>query len=410
MPPTDVIVIGAGAAGLAATEALGSLEKTVTCIEAGPRIGGRAFTDTETFGIPFDRGAHWLHNGAINAFIDKGKALGLDVYPAPNHAVTAGDDPDGTALWAEVDAISDAMRREAEAGNDVALSNLFRPLTDWSFSAAMMHILPMGRNLHEISTKDFADYQESPDWFCRQGYGTLVAMNAADVPVTLNTRASRVTTTADGVEVETNNGTLAAKAVIVTVSQGILAAGDIRFDPPLETDRLDAIDAINLGAYNHAVLQFPPEALPVEPDTWVTYRITPSDDGIHRGGGALCNISGTGLCAFENAGDFATELENAGPEAAIDYALSRLTEIFGNDLKSSFIKGAATAWGRDPLFKGSYSGAMPGQAHKRPVLRQPHAERVFFAGEATHHVEPGTVSGAHKEGLRAAEEVAALLG
>ncbi|MEQ8899110.1 MAG: NAD(P)/FAD-dependent oxidoreductase [Roseovarius sp.] len=407
MPPTDVIVIGAGAAGLAATEALVSLGKTVTCIEAGNRIGGRAYTDTETFGIPFDRGAHWLHNGAINAFIDKGKALGLDLYPAPNHTLTAGDDPEGTAIWAEVDAISDAMRREAEAGRDVALSSLFKPLTDWSFTAAMMHILPMGRNLHEISTKDFADYVESPDWFCRQGYGTLVALNAADIPVTLNTRAERVITTADGVEVHTNKGTLTARAVIVTVSQGILAAGDIRFDPALDTDHLDAI---TLGAYNHAVLKFPPEALPIQPDTWVTYQIDPPEDGILRGGGALCNISGTGLCAFETAGDFATELENAGPDAAIDYALSRLTEIFGSDLKSAFIKGAATAWGRDPLFKGSYSGAMPGQAHKRPALRQPHADRVFFAGEATHDAEPGTVSGAHKEGLRAAEEVAALLG
>ncbi|KZY42786.1 hypothetical protein A3731_34910 [Roseovarius sp. HI0049] len=148
----------------------------------------------------------------------------------------------------------------------------------------------------------------------------------------------------------------------------------------------------------------------MQPDTWVTYKIDPSEDSILRGGGALCNISGTALCAFENAGDFATELEHAGPDAAIDYALSRLVEVFGTDLKSAFLKGAATAWGRDPLFKGSYSAAMPGQAHKRPLLRQPHAERVFFAGEATHDAEPGTVSGAHKEGLRAAEEVAALLG
>ena len=162
MPPTDVIVIGAGAAGLAATEALVSLGKTVTCIEAGNRIGGRAYTDTETFGVPFDRGAHWLHNGAINAFIDKGKALGLDLYPAPNHTLTAGDDPEGTAIWAEVDAISDAMRREAEAGRDVALSSLFKPLTEWSFTAAMMHILPMGRNLHEISTKGFRRLRRKP--------------------------------------------------------------------------------------------------------------------------------------------------------------------------------------------------------------------------------------------------------
>ena len=57
----DVVVIGAGAAGLSATAHLISKGKSVLCIEAMNRIGGRCYTDISTFGVPADIGAHWLH-------------------------------------------------------------------------------------------------------------------------------------------------------------------------------------------------------------------------------------------------------------------------------------------------------------------------------------------------------------
>ena len=57
----DVVVIGAGAAGLSATAHLISKGKSVLCIEAMNRIGGRCYTDMTTFGVPADLGAHWLH-------------------------------------------------------------------------------------------------------------------------------------------------------------------------------------------------------------------------------------------------------------------------------------------------------------------------------------------------------------
>ena len=64
----DVIVIGAGAAGLAATEELIKSGKKVICLEASNRIGGRALTDNQIFGEPYDLGALWLDNGDINPF------------------------------------------------------------------------------------------------------------------------------------------------------------------------------------------------------------------------------------------------------------------------------------------------------------------------------------------------------
>ena len=62
----DVAIIGAGVAGLTAARALMAAGKSVQVIEARERIGGRAFTDSTTFGFPFDHGAQWIEAGKIN--------------------------------------------------------------------------------------------------------------------------------------------------------------------------------------------------------------------------------------------------------------------------------------------------------------------------------------------------------
>lgn len=62
----DVAIVGAGVAGLTAARALMSAGKSVQVIEARDRIGGRAFTDSATFGFPFDHGAQWIEAGKAN--------------------------------------------------------------------------------------------------------------------------------------------------------------------------------------------------------------------------------------------------------------------------------------------------------------------------------------------------------
>ena len=82
----DVIVIGAGAAGLAATSHLIENGYSVTCIEANNRIGGRALTNNSIFGVPYDVGAHWIQNSKDNPFREYGEQVkdeGFDVYKPP---------------------------------------------------------------------------------------------------------------------------------------------------------------------------------------------------------------------------------------------------------------------------------------------------------------------------------------
>src|SRR5437016_9056909 len=75
----DIVVIGAGAAGIAAARRIMAANRKVIVLEAGERIGGRCITDSGTFGIPFDRGARWLHNPDGNPMIGLARGVGLEL-------------------------------------------------------------------------------------------------------------------------------------------------------------------------------------------------------------------------------------------------------------------------------------------------------------------------------------------
>ncbi len=414
----DVVVVGAGAAGIAATRALMSAGLSVVCVEASNRVGGRTHTDTEIFGVPFDVGAHWMHAEHANALKAPGLALGLDLYAAPDNAMTYGLKNDAV-LWNEVEDIhkdiAEAARIDAEietstgVPTDRSLADIWEDKGPWSFTAAMTFALSLARDLPDTSLRDIVAWEGGDDWFCREGFGHLIACTAQGLPIKLSSPVTEIEALSDGVQVTTATGKTKARTVVVTVSVGVLAEDVIRFDPPLESDRRAALELITMGDYNHAGLLFHPGALPVQPDTWLTYHLEPDASGVARGGGFLCNISSTGLTSFESSGSLSRDLQNAGPESAIEHALETLVGFFGSAIREKFIKGHATAWRHEPYVLGSYAGSQPGGYGQRAVLRQPHAEWVHFAGEATHPNQQCSVSGAHLEGLRAAEDVVAQL-
>jgi hypothetical protein len=82
-PPVDVVIIGAGAAGIAAARRIAAAGRKLVVIEAADHVGGRCVTDTRTFGVPYDRGAHWIHAPDFNPLMRLTVRRGLEVYPAP---------------------------------------------------------------------------------------------------------------------------------------------------------------------------------------------------------------------------------------------------------------------------------------------------------------------------------------
>ena len=115
-------------------------------------------------------------------------------------------------------------------------------------------------------------------------------------------------------------------------------------------------------------------------------------------------MTDSNLCFFDNGGGFAKELEAAGKATQIDFTLNELKSIFGSKIEKYLVKVHATQWGKNHFTLGSYASADPGCAYLRKHLLFPEKESLFFAGEAT-AVEYATVSGAHRSGIRVADEV-----
>ncbi len=411
----DVVVVGAGAAGLAATDTLRRMKKNVVCIEAAGRIGGRIHTDQSIFGVPYDMGAHWLHNAATNPFVSHGQDNGFDLYRAPDEDVLyVGDRLAGSD---ERDAFETARRetyaaiyKAGAAGRDVAPTKVVETSGEWAGTAhQLIGPYEMGKDFSQFSCVDWYNSKDGTDWFCRQGFGAVFAHRWRDLAVETGTVARRVSWGGKGVEIETNKGTLSAKNCIVTVSTGVLAANRIRFDPALPDWKQAAFEGISMGLYNHVALQFRDNFFGIGDDGYVIYRLDGADAMSPRGVGLLVNVGGTNLSLADLGGSLARELESEGQQAATDFALGQLRSIFGADVDKGLIKAHATAWGRNPHVLGSFASAEPGRFEDREALRRPVGKRLFFAGEATSETEWATVAGAHKEGVRVAARVARLV-
>jgi len=407
-PDPDVIVVGAGAAGLAAARTLIDRGLSVVVLEARERIGGRAYTESETFGVPYDRGCHWLHNAYMNPWVAFGEANGFDVYPSPGaYAAYDGTEEVSSADYAAMDEAYDAaikaMYDAGREGRDVAASQVVSGEGTWApLVACWIGGWSMGKDLDAISCLDYwngeAGYE---NWFCKQGFGTLVAQYGQGLPVELSTPVTGIDWSGDGVRVETDKGTLGAKAVIVTVSTGVLAADLIRFTPALEPDKQESFRRISMGTFNNIALQFSRDIFGLGNDAYWDYKPATTDAV-----GFMTNISGTNLSFGFVGGSFGRQLIDAGVEAAVDFALGELKKSLGNDIHKDFVKGAYTMWDKDPWTLGSYASAEPGYYHMREVLRRPVGDRIFFAGEACNELLWATCAGAQFSGIDTARDVA----
>src|SRR4030088_3393101 len=134
----DIVVIGAGAAGIAAARRIMAANRKVIVLEATGQVGGRCLTDTTTFDVPFDRGARWIHNPDANPMIRLARGAGLDVVPAPlgqkirigRRKARAGGGEEWLATLLRANrAIDDASRGKADVS---CASALPKDLADWA--------------------------------------------------------------------------------------------------------------------------------------------------------------------------------------------------------------------------------------------------------------------------------------
>jgi hypothetical protein len=409
----DVAIIGAGAAGIAAARKIAAAGRRVVVLEATDRVGGRCLTDTASFGVPFDRGAHWLHMPDVNPLAKLAPSVGLDIYPTPpgqklrigRRNAREGEMEDFLAARVR------AQRAIAEAGRgktDVpSLQAIPKDLGDWRPTVEfVLGPYECGKELGEVSAADFAKSSERDvNAFCRQGFGTLLGKLAAGVPVERSTVVTRVESWTRGrVDLVTDRGRLAARAVIVTASTGVLASGKLRFDPEPRR-QLDAASKLALGHYEHIALRLSGNPLRLLDDDLVFEKASGTKTAAMLG-----NVSGTDLCVIEVAGRFGRDLAGQGEAAMIAFATEWLTGLYGSDAAKAIKGGHATRWHDEPFALGSFSCASVGNQGARRVLTETFRDRIFFAGEATHETLWGTVGAAWESGERAADAAIKLLG
>ncbi len=408
----DVIVIGAGAAGLAAARRLEAARATYVVLEAKDRIGGRTCTDTATLGAPIDLGGHWLHSPARNPLTPLIDRYVFHVKHGPEDFRVTQDGRllDAAASAECLDYIDHCFDKIVAAGNerlDCTVADLFPFHGKWHALFEATFAAKQGVPVSAASVQDFARYVwEGDDLPVLDGLGALIARHAEGLDVRLATPATRISWGGpQGVAIDTPRGTLQARAAIIAVPVGVLAAEIPRFDPVLPDWKQAAIANLPMGSCNKIALGFTRNVFGDLSGTMLM-----PDLGADRSVELVIREGGRDTVVAMFNGPFAKELAAEGAQAGADYTVNLLAEIFGNDVRAAMLDRFISAdWDHDPWIRGCYAAANPGHADARAVLARPVEDRLFFAGEATHDRFMGDVHGAHLSGEAAAEAALAAL-
>lgn len=412
---TDVIVIGAGASGLSAAKELKRLGLACTVIEGSHRIGGRAYSEELAPGVWFDLGCAWIVDGDANPFAAIADELGITLGKDKSHhfvlenirfyrdGVALSDDQRAACRRYYADCYK-AIAAAASHGRDVAISDVID--LEHEFAAPYLGSIATawGADVDMVSTADCVSAKGELGFPTLNGYGSLVAAWGADVDVSLNTRAEKIDWSGSGghgVTVETPKGTIRGRVALCTVSTGILATGEILFDPGLPDWKVEAINSLPMGTENKVGIHFDTDVF--GPDGR-GYYTSWSDDGTVAKVDA--NVMGHNKASVLVGGRHAIWMEKQGQQSLHEFAVDSVADVFGNDIRKHVDRSIVTAWNTEPWTRGSWACAQPGQAHQRDDLARTIDERLFFAGEATIYGGQGTCHGAFDSGIRAAREIA----
>jgi monoamine oxidase len=408
----EVLVIGAGGAGLVAARELASMGIAVLVLEARDRIGGRAYTDS-SLGVPWDRGCSWLHASNVNPWIAYARQNGFEVQPDR----FAREIYDGARRLSGTEtaghrAIADRVQRELERAGSRGLdipaeaSLTQQTLADPWYPMVMAELTGWeGIEPANYSVLDSRQFDaDGEDYVIPRGYGTLLAHYAKDIEVKLGTPVTRIRWGGSGVAAETAAGLASARVAVVALPSAAIAEGSVIFSPHLPAEVLQAHHDLPLGILEKIALRFRRNVFPSEATEFLRMK---RSDG--RGLGYLTRHGGGNVCIAFAPGRLARDLEARGEAAAIELALGELAAMLGGDVRRHFDEGRATAWASDPYSRGAYSYCVPGRYGARAVLGRPVGGRIVFAGEHTEQSAYGTLHGAYLSGVRAASEARRLL-
>lgn len=398
MREIDGVVIGAGAAGIAAAHHLADSGLSVVVLEARDRIGGRAHT-VRAGDFAIDLGCGWLHSADENEWTKIAQTLSFAVddlpppWARPAHPVNFPP-ADQKAYWAAWERFYE--RIEAGSETDRPMSDCFEPGGRWNAVLGAMVTYINGAEAEKMSLREYAVYHDSNvNQRMARGYGALIEAYAAPLDIRRKCPVTLIDHSGSRVRIVTSQGELSARLAIVAVPPGVIAAEALRFSPSLPA-KLDAAAHLPLGVADKVFLKLDnPEDLPA--DT----RLFGSTTTIETGSYTLRPF-GRPMIDGYFGGEFARALEKEGDGAFAAFAIEQIATVLGNDMRKRLTPIAESAWARDPWSLGSYSYGNPGAEKARAAMAAPVNERLFFAGEHTSPRDFSTAHGAYRSGITAA--------
>jgi monoamine oxidase len=405
----EVVVVGAGAAGIAAARTLVAAGVKTVLLEARDRVGGRAWTVRSPLGFPIDLGCGWLHSAERNPWraIAEARNWAVDHAPPPwlRPVVPRGEPPAAQAAFGQtIWAFRERIAAFPESEPDRPASTFVAPDDQWRAMMEAVSTFYSGAELERISARDLARFTDTAlNWRVVRGYGALVADHAAGLVVKLSTSVTAIDHGGRRLRIESSAGALDADYVIVTLPTNLIAATPEFFRPALP-EKIEAAAALPLGLADKLYL-----SLDGHEEFRSESRIFGRTDRVATAAYHFRPL-GRPLIEAYFGGETARALEAGGRSAFMDFAVAELVSAVGSDMAHRVRPLAFHGWAGDPFARGSYSYARPGHADDRARLAEPVEERIFFAGEACSEADYSTAHGAYITGVKAAADVLNGLG
>jgi len=421
----DVLIVGAGAAGLSAARELQGQGRSVIVVEARDRTGGRVWTNRQWDNTPIDLGASWIHGHRGNPLVDLAQQFGVKTT-VTNFDLAAAFDSAGKlqplseslrAMQA-IEELGKGLQRHAKASaTGMKQTSFAAAIDDWQTAEKVSEAnrrlqRQVARNEIEIEYAADLDQLAFPPLDTSQeftgeqrtfptGYAGIIDGLAAGLDIRLQTTVEEIDHGQSPVVVETSQGRYLAKQVIVTVPLGVLKQEAILFTPRLPEAKYTAIKRLGMGLLDKVALRF---ERPFWPKMHILAFLTDRADQWPD----VFNLEPTCghpvLVAFKS-GSAALADEQNSDEELVAALMKQLRSAFGP--KTIEPTGShVTRWAADPLAGGSYSYMRVGSTPEDyDALAAPVGDRLYFAGEATNRTHPATVHGAYLSGLREAKRI-----
>jgi len=416
----DVLILGGGAAGLAAARKLTVAGVNVLILEARARLGGRIHTLRDSLlPVPVEMGAEFVHGmpGETWEIIHAARLPAVELQMGDEFQNTHGRLRSVHDIFQQMQSklkqlknakpgenFAQRMGREITARDEMAYAYVE------GFDAAFPNDLS-AKAIWDAEQQSHEEDGNRQFRFINGGYQAVVnwlhdACDPAHLRVKLNTPVRMIRWRRGRVEMDSGDRSYSAPQAIITLPLGMLKENTVKFDPPISEKR-EAIEGLAMGPVVKIILIFR-EPFWEAQDKFKNLSFIYSRHRHVPTWWTFLPVRTAALTGWAG-GPAAARLSGKSPKRITALATEALAELTGWNLRmirAQLLSAHVADWQSDIFSRGAYSYIKAGGEDAARILAEPIDHTLFFAGEATHtQGQSGTVAGALASGYRAAGEV-----